>query len=230
MSVDSVAIESLKEWVMLSADQYFHDDETFWDNFCTDTTVDRLRNIPLSVLRESVRYLYHHVGFGAAASPRLWTPYVSPQPVVVFGKMARNGRTFGRRFGLCTDTDRHSSEAANALYVWADKLLIDGFSSHSSGERARAQWVNWRHERRFRLKMPIAELRGGAWQIDIEKDEILSDFLERIRSTSDSMIPTEAAVFDFRPVMQALGQSLSFITPLAVDIHRHPEDYASLNV
>lgn len=214
---------------MLTADQYFHDDGTFRDNFCTDTTVDRLRNIPLGVLREVVRYFYHHVGFGVAASPRLWTPHASPQPVLVFGKMARNGRTYGRRFGLCTDTDWHSTESTDALYVWVDQLLIDDFSSHSSGGRGRAQWVNWRKERRFRLKMPIAELREGAWRIDIEKNEVLLECLERIRSNSGLMTPTEQAVHDFRPVVQALGQSLSFITPLAVDRRRHPEEYGPLN-
>lgn len=187
------------------------DDKVFQSNFCSDTTIARLRGAPSSVLRVVLRYFFEEITFSAVSSPMQWTPQGSPQPVVAIGKLDANGRMRSPRFGLCTDANRHEDHPADALYVWATEDLVGPGSD----------WVPWRNNKR-RLKIPVAARRNSGWEVHVSQVLDPTGFLNRVGEVQ-SFGPTIRAEGNFAPILRHLGHIPGFITPRAVDILRHPD-------
>lgn len=197
---------------MTSIQDMLSDDQAFEANFCSDTTIARLRGMPPDVLRAVLRYFFENINFSAVSSPREWsTPHGGPQPVVVIGKLHANGAMAGTRFGLCTDTKQHEDNAADAIYVWATEDLVGPGSD----------WVPWRNNKR-RLKMPVAVCRNSGWEVRVSQVLDATGFLNRA-SEVQSFGPTRGAEERLRTILRSLGHIPGFITPRAVDVLRHPD-------
>ena len=191
-------------------------DQLFKSDFCSDTTIARLRGAPADVLRVVLRYLFENIRFSAVSSPREWRPQGSPQPLVVIGRFDARGRMSGSRFGLCTDSDQHESVGADAMYVWASDDLVGRGSD----------WVPWRNNKR-RLKIPVAVFRNGAWQVRVSQVLDSTGFLQRAREV-ESFGPTRGAEERLLPTLRALGHIPGFITPRAVDLFLHPDQATNI--
>ena len=197
---------------MTSIQDMLSDDQAFEADFCSDTTIARLRGVPPDVLRAVLRYFFENINFSAVSSPRKWSaPHGGPQPVVVFGKLVAHGAMAGTRFGLCTDTNEHEDKPAEALYVWATEDLVGSGSD----------WVPWRNNKR-RLKNSVAVCRNSGWEVRVSQVLDATGFLNRA-SEVQSFGPTRGAEERLRTILRSLGHIPGFITPRAVDMLRHPD-------
>lgn len=196
---------------MIRIQDMLSDDQVFEANFCSATTIARLRGAPANMLQVVLRFLFENIRFSAVSSPRQWTPQGSPQPVVVIGKLGAHGRMIGTRFGLCTDGNQHEYNAADAIYVWATEDLVGPGSD----------WVPWRHDIR-RLKTPVAVSQHGRWEVHVTQVLDSTGFLNRAGEVK-SFGPTISAEEKLAPILRDLGHIPGFITPKAVDVLRHPD-------
>ena len=188
-----------------------NNDQVFKADFCSDTTIARLRGAPPDVLRTVLRDFFDNINFSAVSSPRQWTPQGSPQPLVVIGRLDANGCMKGTRFGFCTDSDQHEDIAADAIYLWATEDLVGPGSD----------WVPWRRNKR-RLKTPVAVCRNSGWEVRVSQLLDSTGFLNRAGEVQ-SFGPTKGAEERLRTIQRSLGHIPGFITPRAVDMLRHPD-------
>ena len=123
-----------------------NDQMLFRERFCAPSTISNLAGINPERLREVLIRIHQVCEFNAAASPELWTPEPSPQPVVVIGCLGSNGRVImnAPRFGLCTNAGAAATRGATALYLWVDHRALDLLDEKSRGAPQGAHPWNWR--------------------------------------------------------------------------------------
>ena len=123
-----------------------NDARLFRERFCAPSTISNLAGINPERLREVLIRIHQVCDFDAAASPELWTPEPSPQPVVVIGCMGSNGKVImnAPRFGLCTNAGAAATRGATALYLWVDHRALDLLDEKSRGAPQGAHPWNWR--------------------------------------------------------------------------------------
>lgn len=217
----------------MNIDDMLADDTVFNLHFCTPTTIRNLRGMPISVLRESIKMLHDIIDFPLMASPRLWTPSGSEQTVVVAGKLTTDGKTTGERFGLCVDTFPKETGAANALYLWAScslakRLIIEV----ASGQEIQNQWVPWRHQserkganKYCRYLTPIAYIESEKWHV--LRGDCTDDFQRFLHKLNGFYKIPKESLQAINPVLSILGHNSRFISPVAIDLHRHPDSAAT---
>lgn len=118
----------------------------FTERFCSMSTIRNLAGIDPDDLRQVLLTLHSIVPFDAAATPELWTPEPSPQPVVVIGWMSWNGKVImnAPRFGLCTDASALATSGATSLYLWVDHRTIEQIDPSVGGFGGEGAPFNWR--------------------------------------------------------------------------------------
>lgn len=204
-------------------------DEAFDLHFCSLTTIKNLRGVPVSALRKSIKALHEIIGFRIMASPRLWTHEESEKTIVVAGKLSVDGKTTGERFGLCVDIAPRDTAEPKALYLWASRSLVDRLTLKAElGEGFQNKWVPWRYraERKVadkycRYSIPIAEVQSGEWRIALNKNEgELPRFLAELKGYYQVPLKTLRIM---KPMLDLIGHDGSFISPVAIDLHRHPD-------
>jgi len=203
---------------MVNIDDMLQNDDDFMHQFCSNTTVERMASTPAWVLREVVGYLFHSIGFCAAASPRIWEPLGSPQPLLTIGYLWANGVIKGRRtvqgdddfrFGLCAPVGSDQTDDPQAIHLWAARDLTGNGGV----------WEDWRNQK-LRLANPVALRRYGEWEVNIGTVLDGTGFLERAGRV-ECYGPIGLAQDRFEPVLQQLEQDPGFITPKAIDTLRH---------
>jgi len=122
------------------------DTARFTERFCSASTIRNLAGIDADDLRQVLLRLHSVVPFDAAATPELWTPEPSPQPVVVIGSMSWNGKVImsAPRFGLCTDAAALATSGATSLFLWVDHRTIKQIDPSAGGFWGEDVPFNWR--------------------------------------------------------------------------------------
>jgi predicted RecB family nuclease len=218
----------------MTIDEMLQHDLAFDRHFCSLTTINNLRGIPLHVLREVVRRLHNIINFSALASPRLWTPVGSEKTIVVAGTLSTDGRTSGHRFGICADTSPGENGEAQALYIWVTASLMAAdrmMSGVQVGRNFSEDWVPWRckaerkdPKRYLRYCHPVASRSTDGWRVTLgEAQGDLLHFLSTLRGLFDTPQKTRSRL---RPTLDFLGHDGRFISPQAIDVHRHPDPTA----
>lgn len=118
----------------------------FTERFCSTSTIRNLAGIDPDDLRQVLLRLHSVAPFEAAATPELWTPEPSPQPVVVIGWMSWNGKVImnAPRFGLCTDASALATSGATGLYLWIDHRTLEQIDPSVGGFGGEGAPFNWR--------------------------------------------------------------------------------------
>jgi len=202
------------------------DDDAFLNHFCSEMTSENLRGIPVCVLRKVVSQLHEVIEFSALASPRRWTPDVSVKTIVVAGKLTRDGKVTGERFGICADAYPDETGEANALYIWCSKSLVDRcIQQHALGFRK--EWVPWRdlenHDEArmcLRYSRPVACKNDDGWSFPLS--ELQGDLNCFLSALSGRFVTPQATLDNMQPTLERLGHDPSFISPRAIDCHRYP--------
>jgi hypothetical protein len=123
-----------------------NDAARFTERFCSTPTIRNLAEIDPDDLRQVLLRLHSVIPFEAAATPELWTPEPSPQPVVVIGWMSWNGKLImnAPRFGLCTDAPTLATSGATGLYLWVDHRMLNQIDPSVCGFGGEGAPFNWR--------------------------------------------------------------------------------------
>lgn len=111
----------------------------FKENFIFAHTCDFLKTlgsgetVPTEVFHEALKKIYAETHFRVAGAPEDWTG-ADETALVVFGRVAKNGRIIGENFGLTAQVKNCYEE--KAIYLWADSYYVD--------EDMRRTWLPWR--------------------------------------------------------------------------------------
>jgi len=214
-----------------SMNEVLSDTSLFEDHFCSPTTVKNLRGVPTQVLQKVLLELHQHTACNIFASPRLWTPAGSEQCVVVAGSLGIDGRTRGKRVGLCVDRKAYDKVSPSAIYLWAntecvDQITADGAVSHDFEK----MWVSWRSlsetgpAKYLRLLMPVARKSNSGWEVSFDSDR--GELIAFLTALRDRYEPKPATLKALSSTLKLFGHSNEAITPAVIDNYRHADEDA----
>lgn len=217
---------------MLKLANILLDKELFINHFCTPTTLQNLRQVPIEVLRMVLQEIHGMTSCPVFASPRLWTPSGSEKCVVASGELSRDGKTRGLRFGLCVDTTKNETDNAKALYLWASgSLLKKQINEGVCSKKFQNYWERWREssepcpDKYWRLSLPLAQLKDEKWDINLDHTD--GELTKFFRSLSGNYEPSQNVLDLLAPSLALFEHSTDAITPLIIDFYRHPDESAS---